>query len=73
MKKEVLNQVKQCLLQDQISDFIYCKGWLFPYVALSTTNIHSFLFDIIAYILFFSLISQSSITWLKDLRRHDMV
>ena len=42
IEKEAQNQVKQCLLWAWVSSFIYCKGWLFPYIGLSTANILSY-------------------------------
>ena len=38
-EEETQNQEKLYLLWVQVCDFIYCKGWLIPYIALSTANI----------------------------------
>ena len=70
MKNKGQNQMKHCLLWAQVGNFIYCKGWLFHYITFSFANIY----HILSYYIYFiwSLTSQCSITWLKDLRSHDM-
>ena len=41
-REKAQTKLKQYLLWAQVSDFIYCKGWAFPSIVLSSTNILSY-------------------------------